>query len=97
MTDVKNLAAPAHTVYRTAGSIYGSVEADAIVVRYGSESEHSVEVFRMSYHHKLAGIDADLREHIARQLANAIRDAQRLGFDQGRAFVREALGIDRRG
>ena len=38
-------------------------------------------------------IDAATPQGIADQIANSIREARDIGFEQGRQYVREALGI----
>lgn len=94
MTQVKNLGSPLRMTHDVEHVISGRVENDEIVIRYGLEGGGGVEVFRVAYHHKMQSLDTDLREFIAQQIATAIRDAHRLGFNQGRRFVQDALGIE---
>jgi hypothetical protein len=63
----------------------------------GPDITFSVKIFKQDptefSEYLICEIDAATPEGIAHQIANAIREARDIGFEQGRRYVREALGL----
>jgi hypothetical protein len=54
------------------------------LVRYSIHDDHNW---------KICEIDITTPEDIARQIATAIKEARDIGFEQGRAYIRRAMGV----
>ncbi len=99
MNRIKNLTPPLRIKVDDEIALTGTVEDGEIVVRSrkrdGSGLGGGIEVFRLGHHHKLKAVDPEILDHVARGIATAVRDAYRVGFDDGRAFIAEAMGLGR--
>ena len=62
-------------------------------VRKNSQGEFLGYLISDSHEWRITEIAAATPEGIASQIATAIREARDIGFEQGRAYVRKALGV----
>jgi hypothetical protein len=62
-------------------------------IRKTPEGELLKYVIQDDHGWKICDIDITTPEDIAHQISLAIKDARDIGFEQGRAHIRKALGI----
>lgn len=83
---------PPEQIQQTERPLHGYARRGELVVDTGTYPGSGREIFRLS-HPALIGLDPDALGEIATLIAGAIGEAHRVGFQQGRSLLAEALNI----